>query len=125
MKLEYLAKGSSACPLIRLYEFNHEEVLKLRQLVRSLVIGDRKSVALENEAWLESVGGSKLTLLRGERNQGVCQAGSLEFECILNSDGWSNVEGLLDPFCESNAAGFQWLTNFGTVALLISQNGQW
>jgi hypothetical protein len=125
MKLEYLAEGSRACPLVRLYEFNHEDVLKLMELVRSLLTGDRTSVVLENEPWIESVGGSKLTLLRGERNRGVCPAGPREFECILDSDGWSNVEGLLDPFCDSNTGGFQWLTHYGAVALLISQNGQW
>ena len=125
MKLEYLAEGSPVCPLIRLYEFNHEEVLKLRELVRSLVTGDRQSVALQDEVWVEPVAGCCLSLHRGNRDQGVCKVAPLNFECVLGSDGWSNVEGLLDPFCDSNTAGFQWLTHDGTAALLISQNGQW
>ena len=125
MKLEYLPDGSPDCPLIRLYEFNQSEARQLRQLVKSLVTGDRQDVALENEVWVEPVGECCLSLRRGNRNQGVQQARAPKFECVLSPDGWSNVEGLLEPFCESNASGFQWLTHDGRIALLISQSGQW
>jgi hypothetical protein len=121
MKIEYLAEG----PLIRLYAFDQPEVRLLRELVRSLVTGDRHSVVLQNEEWTEPVGGCCLNLRRGDRDQGVRQVQSLNFECILSPDGWWNVEGLLEPFCDSNPAGFQWLANHGKVGLLISQSGQW
>jgi hypothetical protein len=125
MKLEYLADGSRDCPLIRLYEFNQAEVRSLRNLVRSLATGKADSMALQGEVWAESVGGCKLTLRRGTRNQGVREADPLNFECVLSSGGWSNVEGLLDPFCDSHTAGFQWLTREGNVSLLVTQRGQW
>jgi hypothetical protein len=124
VKLEYLHAGSPECPLIRLYDFGQSEAKRLRELVKSLATGDRENVALHNEAWVESVGGCSLDLRRENRNQGIRQSQTLRFECVLNSDGWSNVEGLLEPFCE-NTTGFQWLTDGGRVALLISRNGQW
>jgi hypothetical protein len=125
MKLEYLATGSTDCPLIRLYDFDEGEACQLRELVRSLVTGDRQSAPLQNEVWADPVGGCCLSLRRGNQDQGIRQGEPLNFECVLSPDGWSNVEGLLDPFCESNTAGFQWLTHDGRVALLISQSGQW
>jgi hypothetical protein len=125
VKLEYLPDGSADCPLIRLFEFDQSEAQRLRQLVKSLVVGDRQDVALQNEEWVKSIGKCSLNLRRGNSNQGVRQAQGLKFECVLSPDGWSNVEGLLEPFCESNTAGFQWLTHDGSVALLISQSGQW
>lgn len=125
MHLEFLADGLRDCPLIRLYEFNQAEARFLKNLVRSLVTGERHSVPLHDEMWVESVGGCRLTLRRGNRNQGVREVNPLNFECVLSSGGWSNVEGLLDPFCNSHAAGFQWLTNEGRVSLLISQDGHW
>jgi hypothetical protein len=82
-------------------------------------------VAVHAEAWVESVGGCRLALRRGTRNQGVREVDPLNFECVLSSGGWSNVEGMLNPFCDSRTAGFQWLTREGTVSLLISQTGQW
>jgi hypothetical protein len=125
MKLEYLAEGSRDCPLVRLYEFNQAEARTLRNLARSLATGERHSVSLHDEVWAESVGGCRLTFRRGNRNLGVREVDPLNFECVLTSDGWSNVEGLLDPFCDSHTAGFQWLTSGGSVSLLFSQNGQW
>jgi hypothetical protein len=125
VKLEYLPEGSPECPLIRLYDFGQSEAKQLKELVKSLATGDRENVALHNVAWVESVGGCSLNLRRGNRNQGIPQSQTLGFECVLSSDGWSNVEGLLELFCESNTTGFQWLTNGGRVALLISRSGQW
>jgi hypothetical protein len=125
MKLEYLAAGSRDCPLVRLSEFDEAEVRSLRILIRSLVTGQCQSVALEGEEWVESVGGCRLTLRQGGRNLGLRELNPLNFECVLESGGWSNVEGLLDVFCGSDSSGFQWLTREGSVGLLISQNGQW
>jgi hypothetical protein len=122
MKLEYLADASP--PLIRLSEFNQAEVRQLKELVRSLVSGTRQSVSLQTEAWAQSIEGCCLDLRLGNRDRGIRQVSPLNFECILTSDGWSNVEGLLDPFCESEVAGYQWLTHDGRVPLLISRNGQ-
>ena len=125
MKLEYLPDGSADCPLIRLFDFDQSEVQRLRQLVKSLVAGDRQDVALQNEEWVKPVGECCLNLRRGNCNQGVRRAEALKFECVLSPDGWSNVEGLLEPFCESNTSGFQRLTHDGRIALIISQTGQW
>jgi hypothetical protein len=125
VKLEYLPNGSPDCPLIRLFEFDQSEAQRLRQLVKSLVAGDRQDVALQDEEWVKPVGECCLNLRRGNRNQGVRQEQALKFECALSPDGWSNVEGLLEPFCESNTSGFQWLTHDGRVALLISHSGRW
>lgn len=123
MKLEYLADASP--PLIRLYEFNQAEVRQLRELVSSLVSGTRQSISLQTEAWAQSINGCRLDLRLGNRDRGIRQVSPLNFECILTSDGWSNVGFLLDPFCESKFAGYQWLTHDGRVPLLISQDGQW
>src|SRR5258708_26043391 len=123
--MEYLAGGSADCPLIRLYDFGQSEAKQLRELAKSLATGDRENVALHCEPWVESVSGCSLSLRRGNRNRGIRQSQTLRFECVLSSDGWSNVEGLLEPFCEPNTTGFQWLTNGGRVALLISPICHW
>ena len=125
MKVEYLTDKSLSCPLIRLYEFNQVEAQSLRNLVRSLVAGECQGVALQGKVWAKSVGGCRLTLRQGTLNQGIHEVARLNFECVLNADGWSNVEGLLDPFCDSDTTGFQWLTQDGSVSLLISQSGRW
>jgi hypothetical protein len=125
MKLEYLPDGSSDCPLLRLYEFNHADVTRLIGLVRSRIVGDCQSIMLHDELWMESVGKCRLTLQLGKRNQGIREILPVHFECVLTPDGWRNVEGLLEPFCNSSATGFQWLTHNRPFSLLISKSGQW
>jgi hypothetical protein len=125
VKLEYLPDGSPDCPLIRLFEFDQLEARRLRQLVTSLIGGDRHDVQLHNEEWIKPIGECRLNLRQADRNQGVRQVLALDFECVLSLDGWSNVEGLLEHFYGSTTSGFQWLTHDGRVALLISQSGQW
>jgi len=124
VKLEYLADGAPECPLIRLYEFDQVQARKLREVIGAMIAGERQAAALHHEQWVEPLGGCSLILRAGSRNNGVRRAKDLRFEWVLNVDGWSNVEGLIEPFSESETAGFQWL-NDGAIAVLISRDGHW
>jgi hypothetical protein len=124
VKVEYLRAGSEDCPLIRLFQYTASEVCLLREAARALASGVCQDISLHGESWLEPLHGCRLFLRRGTKNIGIRQLALLEFECVLSAEGWSNLEGLLDPFCESNSNGFQWLTQRGQISLLISQNGQ-
>jgi hypothetical protein len=125
VKIEYLADGSTECPLIRLYRFDRTEVQELAQLVKQLSTSSFHEVSLKDKSWVESVGGCGINLRLGERDEGIRQCGPVSFECVLSSDGWNNVGGLLESFCESNATSYQWLINTGKISLLLSHNGQW
>lgn len=54
---------------------------------------------------VESVGGCKLDLRLGMRNDGVRLVQPGRFDCVLTREVWRNVEGLLEPFSESEALG--------------------
>ena len=125
MKLEYLPDGPNDSGLIRLYDYGSSEVRELRKLTGELATGARERIAPNEEIWVAPVEGCKLILRRGERNSGIRQLESLNFECELSADGWNNVEGLLEPFCSSTTTGFQWPTNQGTICFLISHTGRW
>ena len=125
MKLEFLGAGSPDCPLIRLYDFDLAEAQSLRKLVKCLRDGSRESVSLGEEPWIDSVKGCRLTLRLGDGEQGVRQSGPSSFDCALTAANWDNVEGLLEPFCESQATGFQWLCSEGKISLLLSRDGRW
>jgi hypothetical protein len=125
MKLEYLPNAVDGAGLIRLYDYTQEDVLALRQIVDELVTGSRERIGLHCETWIAPIGGCRLDLHRGGRDLGVRQRAPLSFECELSADGWGNVKGLLEPFCEGATTGFQWLTHRGIVAFLISHSGRW
>lgn len=125
MKLEFLAAGSPDCPLIRLFDFDQAEAQNLRELAGSLANGSSESVAVNDEPWIVSIRDCRLTFRLGTGYQGVRQSGPSTFDCVLSATNWSNVEGLLHPFCESDDAGFQWLSREGRISLLFSTDGHW
>ena len=125
MKLEFLEAGSSDCPLIRLYDFSRAEAQSLRQLVKSLCDGSCESASLSEQPWIETVKGCRLTLRSGNGVHAIRQLGPSTFECVRNGNQWSEIEGLLDPFCESDRAGFQWLLREGKISILFSTDGRW
>ena len=125
MKLEFLPEGSTDCPLIRLYSFTRSEVLHLRQLVDKLSTGKAQKIALHDELGVEPVNGCRLFFSHGNRDQGIVQISPREFECVLSGEGWLDVSSLLEPFCATDASGFQWLSDHGPISLLISVKGTW
>ncbi len=125
MRLEFLPDGAPERPLIRLYEFERAEVHQLRDLVKALSIGSRDNVPVHKEPGVEAVGSCQLHLRLGTNDQGIRQTRTGQFECVLSSSTWEKIEGLLQPFCESDTGGFQWLSEHGDIALLISRDGEW
>ncbi len=125
MKLEFLSRGSRERPLIRMYEFSRGEVCFLRQTLYDLSKGSRISVPLHSEPSIERVGSCELTLRLGSWDQGIREISPSVFECMLTKSGWDNMAGLLDPFCERDVIGYQWLSSVGGTDLLLSPDGQW
>ena len=127
MRLEYLPDGSPDCPLIRLYDFDHQTVSAFRRLIAELQSGSRQELVVHDLPDVEAVGGCQLVLEVGTRNLGVIPSRSANsFSCILTEAGWENVADLMEPFCEPGHAGaFQWLSGEGEIPLLLSVNGQW
>jgi hypothetical protein len=129
MKLEFLPDGASDCPLIRLYNFDQADAMRLREAFRCLSDGSRHNIALHEEWWIESVGECHLDLRAWERDLGVVERLPLKFECVLTPDAWSEMVEKSEVFCTSLTAyageAYQWLNNDGEVSLLLSPDGKW
>ena len=126
MKLEFLANGSPDCPLIRLYDFQAADALRLKGLFDSLANGSRTNISLHEQPGIESVDGCQLSLQVDNRNTGIVQKRSLRFECRLTQARWSDLVSLADPFCKAVQPNtFQWLSEDGEISLLLSSDGRW
>ncbi|HEV1287306.1 MAG TPA: hypothetical protein VNU44_18445 [Bryobacteraceae bacterium] len=101
MKLEFLADGSTDCPLIRLYAFDQSSVCQLRDLIKSLAVGTRANAPLHAQPWIEPVDGCELELYLDERCRGIIEVRPSKFKLVLNDEGCADIAGLLEPFCES------------------------
>jgi hypothetical protein len=126
MKLEYLASGSTDCPLIRLYDFTPAEAQQLVEEIEPLSKNESDRLVLEQLPWIEPIAGCSLTLCVRKWDQGVVRIGkAFQFECGFTADTWDNVIALIEPFTK-RAAGYQWLAGIpGEAGVLLSPSGQW
>ncbi len=126
MKLQFLPDGSPDCPLIRLYDFEAADALRLKELFDCLATGSRTSISLHEQKGIEPVDGCQLILRVGKGDTGIVQKGPFTFECDLTPAGWADVALLIEPFCEAAEANtYQWLNEDGQISLLLSPAGTW
>ncbi len=126
MKLQFLPDGSPDCPLIRLYDFEAADVLRLKGLFDSLAAGSRTEISLHEQQDIEPVDGCQLNLRVGNGDTGIVQKGPFTFECDLTPARWADVASLTEPFGEAaEASTYQWLNNDGQISILLSPNGMW
>ena len=128
MRLEYLARGSPDCPLIRLYDFQPSEAAALLAAIGTLASSSAERIELHQLPFVESVGGCELALTRRLRDLAVVRGSHPHrFECGFTAETWDDVAGLLEPFSQGDG-GFQWLAGApGEVAWLLSASttGEW
>ena len=126
MKLEFLAEGSTDCPLLRLYDFDPVGATRLREAFRSLHNGSRQMIPLHEEWWIEPMENCHLDLRLGARDLGIVQRLPLKFDCVLTAEAWIEMVEKIGPFCiHHDSDGFQWLNRNGEVSLLLSPTGTW
>jgi hypothetical protein len=125
MKLEFLPSGSPECPLIRLFAFNEPKVFRFRQLLESLSNGTKREVALHEQEGFAQVNERRLYLRVGNSDKGLRAVEPGVFDCVLSETAWDNMAGLVEPFCKPEASGYQWLSERGTIRLLLSRDGRW
>jgi hypothetical protein len=126
MKLQFLADGSPDCPLIRLYDFQAAESVRLKTLFERLANGSLGYVSLHQQPGIEPIDGCQLNLHVGKRDTGIVQTAGSFFECSLSPERWSDVAALAEPFCEAaRPNSYQWLNEDGEISLLLSPDGKW
>lgn len=125
MKLEFLPEGSDDCPLVRLYDFVPDEIVRLRDTLSALGLGALDRVTLHEINGVEPISGCRLVLRSGLRDRGLAKVMEpASFECVMSREGWQDLAAMLDPFVEESS-GYQWLTNFGDARWLITSDGRW
>ena len=123
--LEYLHEGGADCPLVRLYNFDRSDVVSLRDVCLDLAAGRMREVALENQPWVQAIGGCAVVLRASGFNRGILTPKTgAPFVMEYSDEGWREVADKVAPFVDGSA-GFQWLTNEGDVNVLLSRNGRW
>jgi hypothetical protein len=130
MKLEYVPDGSPDAPLIRFYDFHESEVALLRKCFANIKDGHNDIIALHEQDFIKSVGGTKLWIavhqnrLEDENAVIATSEKDLMFTWMMTKEQWDETLELLDAYTPEPHT-FQWLTDDLGIQVLISQSGQW
>lgn len=129
MKIEHLANIDPAHPkdgILRAFDFDSTEACQFKNILSKLANGLIAEIDLSSLPFVTSVGGCHLFLKVGSRDKGTIRVSNTVFECILTRDTWVNAEGLVEPFCEGNLSGYQWLYDLNTdIDFLFPPSGDW
>jgi hypothetical protein len=133
VKVEYVNIDSSECPLIRIFGGSNEDYVRLHKSVEQLSSGTTNLIILNQIAGFESVNNCSVTLHLDSQDLGIRRVGLNNFEWILTKDGWSKVEGFIEPFLEVTISqkisnSYQWLQEKdqrNSISLLLSTDGAW
>lgn len=124
MKLEFLDEVNEyGDQVIRLYNFDKSEAIKLRDAIQNTVINTNSSLDLVTLDFIEHVN-CKLILHLSETDEGILTMDNKTFFCDLTIEGYKNMVQLMEPFCLKESKSFTMLYDIDTqVDFLFSPYG--
>jgi hypothetical protein len=129
MKIEFLESGSNDCPLIRIYGDEPDVCKQFLRVFTQLSNGSSKKVSLTELPGVEPLARCSLTARVFKRDRGIVLKQRNVFDWMLTADTWDNVAVLIEPFCLTEANGFQWLdqvpASAARVIISTSPVGHW
>jgi hypothetical protein len=129
MKIEYLTNTNPDHPkesILRIFDFDSTQACQFRDILAKLATGSASEIDISDLPFVTSIDGCRLILKAGMRDKGLNHVSSTTFECTLTRLTWENAEGLVEPFCEGNLSGYQWLYDLDNdIEFLFSPSGDW
>jgi hypothetical protein len=126
MKLDHVTKGEGASgSVVRLYDFDSLQARKFRKAIQQNVLDNDLQLEMTR---LEFVKPNKCALIfrLSKEDKGITTTDSRNFFCDLTRTSYSHLAELLDPFCDDDFNGPQWLYDIDApIELLFSQDGKW
>ena len=133
MKIEFLddisdsGRFPDADPnqLVRLYDFDHLQANILRQAIQKIILESNKEIDLTTLDFIKAVN-CNLTLQISDTDKGITTAGNKTFVCNLTLKKYEEMVLLIEPFCNKEVTGYQWLYDLDTpIDFLFSPDGSW
>lgn len=126
MELDYIENvNGHEQNIVRLYNFDKAEAIKLRDLIKDLIIDKKKKLDLSE---VDFITPRNCNLLFGlfKSDEGILTKDNQTFFCVLTLEGFINMVTLLEPFCEKESRGYQYLYDIDNPTdLLFSPTASW
>ncbi|MEE9408443.1 MAG: hypothetical protein V3V28_10265 [Polaribacter sp.] len=109
MELDYLENYNGLDEnIVRLYNFNKEEAILFRDLLKEAIINKKQKLDL---AHVDFITPRNCNLIFGlfTSDEGIITKDNQTFFCILTLEGFTNMIALLEPFCKKETRSYQYL----------------
>ncbi|MDN3657474.1 hypothetical protein QWZ08_17610 [Ferruginibacter paludis] len=133
MKIEFLDDISNggqfphADPdqLVRLYDFDNLQAQELRHMIQNIIIERKKDLDLTTLEFIQPIN-CNLTLQISDADKGIATSDNKKFVCNLTIEKYKEMVFLMEPFCDKETNGYQWLYDLDTpIEFLFSPGGSW
>jgi len=94
--------------IVRLYNFDKAEAILFRDLLVETVIIKKQKL---NLAEIDFIKPRNCNLIMGlfKTDEGILTKDNETFFCILTLEGFTNMARLIEPFCQKESRGYQYL----------------
>lgn len=111
--------------VVRLYNFDKAQVIKFRALIEDTIINKKQKLDLSEVEFIEK---RNCNLILGlfKTDEGILSSDNKTFYCALTLEGYHTMLKLLEPFCEKETKGYQYLYDVDNPTdFLFSPAGTW
>jgi len=126
MELDYIENVNDLNEnVVRLYNFDKAEAIQFRDLIKDIIIDKKQRLDLSEVDFIQP---RNCNLLFGLFNsdEGILTKDNQTFFCVLTMESFVNMVQLLEPFCQKESRGFQYLYDIDNPTdFLFSPTASW
>ncbi len=126
MELDYIENVNELDEnVVRLYNFDMAEAIKFRDLIKDVIIDKKKKLDLSE---VDFITPRNCNLIFGlfTSDEGILTKDNETFFCVLTLESFVNMIKLMEPFCQKESRGYQYLYDVDTPTdLLFSPTASW
>jgi hypothetical protein len=126
MRLDYIDNVNEyGDNIVRLYEFDKSQAERFRQAIQETIIANKKDLDLSTIDFIQNRN-CNLTLRISVEDIGIITTDKETFFCDLTLQGYAKMVSLLNPFCNRETIGYQFLYDVdSSTDFLFSPGGTW
>ncbi len=126
MELDYIENiNEFGENVVRLYNFDKFQVIKFRELIKDTIVNRKQKLDLSQVDFIEK---RNCNLILGlfKTDEGILSNDNKTFYCALTLESYNNMLILLEPFCEKETKGYQYLYDIDNPTdFLFTPAGTW
>jgi hypothetical protein len=111
--------------VVRLYNFDKHEAIQFRDLIKHVIVDRKQKLDLSQVDFIEP---RNCNLILGvfREDEGILTKDDETFYCLLTLESYHTMLKLLEPFCEKETKGHQYLYDIDNPTdFLFSPAGTW